>query len=121
MAAFPEADEPERGEPAFGKQIELPVGNVLKTMDRITILSRQLVEPDIGAFGDHDHFGHPRGVVRVSGRSVAEVTITRNVRFFLIHGAACRSRSFMGQVFKEKVAVFIFDQHDRIIKKFPPR
>ena len=60
IASLPEPDQPQCRKAAFGDEIKLRIGNILQTINRASVKFTELVEPDIGAFGQHDHFRHPR-------------------------------------------------------------
>ncbi len=56
---LPETDEPEGVETAIGEGLEFFVRNLVEALDGAAILTGELSEPDVGAFGDHDDVGHP--------------------------------------------------------------
>ena len=63
-AALPDADQPQRIQPARGERGELLVWNLIEAGNRAPILPAHLRQPHVGALGDQHDGRHPGGVGR---------------------------------------------------------
>ena len=62
---LPDADRPEAGEAGIGQVIQLFIRNLVEPMDMPAVFVRQLLQPDIGRFGQQHGPWHP---VEIGGR-----------------------------------------------------
>ena len=58
-AALPQANQPQAAKAPARQGVELFVRDLVQSNDRSLVLFRELVEPDVGALGNHDQPGHP--------------------------------------------------------------